>query len=423
MDLTGLAAFGSAIPGGYQKAQEQQAQLAQQRIQTARAQQLLQQQQQEDQANVAAGLGLIDDTSQYQPPPAPPSMGAGPMAGGGVPPTVGGPGSPPPAMMRPPGGPPGPPGAGGAPPGMLPPGGVPPGGRPPMAPPGVGPPQPQAQPQPQPQPRSAGSNPLDPYAIAARIKKANPNIRPDTLFRAVTNTINTFGPMAQLQYRQEMQDFKNQMQTSVLEERIREADQRIAQGADRIAAQRDALDIRMQVAQLGQQGANDRNTQRLQAQLDALLVKLGVSPTGDPDKDKDAAAAAAKDKNEGKTAGAGPQAAYAEAAAERSKVNAQINDIMREGGNILPAPGSEARKKYDGLVRQRDTIAQRMIDARKANPKLPGFNASKNALESGGDLPSDLPPPRGIAEGTQAHDAAGRVVAVIKGGQWVAPGQ
>jgi hypothetical protein len=325
---------------------------------------------------------------------------------------------------------------------MLPPGGVPPGGRPPMAPPGVGPPQPQAQPQPQPQPRSAGSNPLDPYAIAARIKKANPNIRPDTLFRAVTNTINTFGPMAQLQYRQEMQDFKNQMQAQTLEERIREADQRIAQGADRIAAQRDALDIRMQIAQLGQQGLNDRKTADLQSKLDQLLVKAGIAPTGDKTADLGAAAKSNADREAAKqalaqgkleqtkwyqdqqveikekglsqaaertemqervaklrletqqrgqdlshqdrvaaAAGAGSQAAHELAAAKRSALNDQLTDIRQKNMGYPPAVGTEARKKYDDLVRQRDAAAKDMIDARKGNPKLRAWNDSKNALE------------------------------------------
>ena len=36
-------------------------------------------------------------------------------------------------------------------------------------------------------------------------------------------------------------------------------------------------------------------------------------------------------------------------------------------------------------------------------------------------LPTDLPPPTGHPDGTKVKDGSGKVVAVIKDGQWAAP--
>ena len=351
MDLTGLAALASSIPGGFQQGQMNQQQLIAQKLANARTQEQLRQSQLEDQANVAAGLGLIDDTSHYQAPggapqpQAPPTMGAGPM-----PASPGGP-----APMAAPGGAPAPGGPAPAPAPASAPGG---GG---SAPSGI---------------------PLDPYTIAARIKKANPGISPAALFKAVGQTVSMLGPMAQNQYREDMLNLRYQLQAQQLEERIREADQKYQQGADRVAVQQEALNIRMQIAQLQQQGMNDRSLLRLTQQVDALAAKAGVAPTGDRATDLKNTADANAGKTAAKDAGSAANAAYSEAAAERSKVNSQIQDVLRENGGMLPAPGSDGRRKYDALVRQRDTVAQRMIDARKKNPKLPGFDNQKNALDA-----------------------------------------
>src|SRR6185437_1006310 len=346
IDLTGLAALSSSIPGGFLAGQQAQQRIKAAQLENVRRQQLITAQQQEDSANVAAGLGLIDGSHSAVPAAitgsSQPGSGGASSSGGSS--TGTGTGS-----------------------------------------------------------RASTDNPLSPYSIAARIKARNPGIKPDALFRAVGATIKQLGPLAQSQYREDMLNLRMQMQQQTLEERIREANNRLQQGADRMALQQDALNIRMQIAQMQQQGVNDRATQRLQQQLNTLVIKLT-----------------------NKAGAAGSDAEYRLASTQRQEANTKINDIIRENGGILPAPGTPGRGKYDTLVKERDAAAKKMEAARKANPKLPGFNAAKNTLDEpaagASALPSDLPDPKGIPEGTQAKDDSGKVVAVIKGGQWAAPG-
>jgi hypothetical protein len=184
--------------------------------------------------------------------------------------------------------------------------------------------------------------------------------------------------MAQNQYKDDMLKLRVEMQTETLSERIREADNRLAQGADRLQLQSEAADMKLRLAQMAQQGMNDRSQAQLQGQLDKLLVKLGVAPTGDKAKDEAAGAAAVTDK-----AAAGTDTAKSDLdywTGERKTTQTEIDKILTKYNGAQPPSGSMDLQNYQALQRRRDKAVESMSKAQKALEKA---KASAPANPSG----------------------------------------
>jgi len=106
-------------------------------------------------------------------------------------------------------------------------------------------------------------------------------------------------------------------------------------------------------------------------------------------------------------------------------ISSKISDMFRGGlvtmDDIKADPGKKA--EYDRLVAQRDALAE---SAGKAGVKVEPFDAKpkaapKEAPKEAAALPDDLPPAKGLADGTTAKSADGKVVAVIRSGAWATP--
>jgi len=141
-----------------------------------------------------------------------------------------------------------------------------------------------------------------------------------------------------------------------------------------------------------ERNTGDPNIIRFGASINALLNEYGKmsNPTGtgihDADKDR--------------------LARILDTGLSQGQIEGAVQMIVAEGRNISDAA---MKAQYDVL----SSLA----------PAPPGQQASPApaASPSSTALPTDLPPATGLKEGAQAKDESGKVVAVIRNGQWVAP--
>lgn len=371
-DLTGLGAMLSSVPSGYLAGQRQRAATAYTRALVGRLQEEQRQATLARAAESAAGSGLLGDAGGFT--AAVP--GASPM------PQQMAPGQPSVPVTRPQGGAP-----------VSPPAAAP-------SPAAVG-------------ARVSPFQALSPFAIARRIKTANPGIDPGTLFSAVEKTIGMMGPVAQLQSRAELAQLRLDMQMQSLDERVREANIRLQQGADRLDIQRDAANLRMQIAQMQQEGADRRQLASLAAAVDRLAARAGVqTKSGESTADKlhDVAGANAGKKT-AKAEATAAQREYNTLATQLREATASISDVIRENGGLVPAPNSPGRAKYDQLKARRDALFDKMVAARRkaqaAGEKLPapaealkgGGSAAPAAAPAGGAGAPGVPKPGDVQDG------------------------
>lgn len=370
--------------------------------------------------NFAASGNMPDQSLPTQPTPMPPPGGAppGPPPGspqqlqnvpmpgampmqGGMPPQGGGMGIPP-----------------------MGPQGMPPGGQMPqipqvnasaLQPPGGGQMQgPQAQstaPQAAPQQQQA------PWwrTTAAQIKKQNPDASGEQIMAAIEKLT----PMMNNQNKQDFENFKvhveQQQKEANLSERERNDQTRAqltARGQDmnaanvgaRVGATERGQDIgasnvqaRVGAQERGQditssdRGANrderareadQRNATTLQV-AGQRLKSVGASKTGDP--------------------------AY-KALADEYKTTAAAQRTMMNN------PGLYTDEQKAALDQKVQSLQARIDSYTKTAPAT-----STSAASTASNVPSDLPSPQGLAEGTVAKDSNGNAAAIIKNGAWAAP--
>ena len=424
MDLSGLSSFISAVPGGIRQGQSLQADLATQQEQAKQMRLKTQ-----EMADERAALSALGNAFGLAPPPPP--MPQGPQALMNT--STGAPITPP---------------AGSAPPPQP---GAPQLQAPPVPPQAQG--APQGQPRPMP-PQQQARPPIPPQIqqnlgqmtteqLAQRIIAANPGIkdRPDLLVRAMAKGQALLAPdakatVAAMQMEVKVQALQNKLDVAAMNDQTKVQVQNMV----------DAM--RTQIEQLKQAGADQRQTKALEEKVSELEKKIeakheDVKATTTVKEDVAKIGAGAKVESaqigaDAKRDAQGVNQQYRGLGQQTAAINKRIQELFA-GGRQLSDLKPEEKQLYDGLVKQRDGLAAKAKDladrAEKAGAgKLPKF--SEIVKEEGNkkpepvkpaeatpatELPKDLPPAAGHAEGSTAKDKDGNVVAIIKNGAWAAP--
>lgn len=264
--------------------------------------------------------------------------------------------------------------------------------------------------------------------IAQQIKAANPGIDDETLMDAVEGQValmkgvqpeikdqlNAMMAEARVQIAQQGIELKAQW----LAQQLQEFNRRQADTEELNRARESLLDLKSQMQDLKNQGKDPGKQQDLENKLAVLQKQF------------DNQMALAEFKESGKLP---------------PDVVEQYRALVKEGTALISsgsAPGSPERKANEA---QRQALVDKMTRIAEANgkkrediikqfsdiandraaPTKPAAPAKTSSAPSTGNktsaLPSDLPDPKGMADGTQAKDGSGKVVAVIKDGQWSEP--
>jgi hypothetical protein len=315
--------------------------------------------------------------------------------------------------------------------------------RPPVQAPQAAPPQ-QPRPQPQIPPQIAQNlGQMTTEQLAQRIIAANPGIkdRPDLLVRAMAKGQALLAPdakatVAAMQMQVKLDALQNKLDVAQMNDQTKVQVQNMV----------DAM--RTQIEQLKQAGADQRQTKALEEKVSELEKKIEAkhedvkaTTTGKEDVAKIGAGAKVESAQIGADAkrdAQGVNQQYRGLGQQTAAINKRIQELFA-GGRQLSDLKPEEKQLYDGLVKQRDGLAAKAKDladrAEKAGAgKLPKF--SEIVKEEGNkkpepvkpaeatpatELPKDLPPAAGHAEGSTAKDKDGKVVAIIKNGAWAAP--
>ena len=353
MDLSGLASFASAAPGGFQQGQSLQADLAQRQEQAKQAR--LQTQEMMDERAALSALGNAFGLAPPPPPmpqgPGQPSMPAQPPAMPGAGPPPGAP-APPPMVQTSAGGSAMPPGMpAGAQPGAPP--GAPPKAaatmpRPPVQAPQAAPPQ-QPRPQPQIPPQIAQNlGQMTTEQLAQRIIAANPGIkdRPDLLVRAMAKGQALLVPdgkatVAAMQMQVKLDALQNKLDVATMNDQTKVQVQNMLDAA------------KTQIQQLKDADADKRLTQTLEARIKELEEKIAA-------KHEDVAAT---NTSREKIAGGRNRAALEKEATKQGlKVDASMSDQQVQD-KIAETIG---KKTSDAMMS--DDTADFMADAVIADP-------------------------------------------------------
>lgn len=326
MDFSNLAAFGSAVPGGYQLGQATDADIMFRRAQALKAQQQLKDEAIARAARAAAARSMYGPNSMPTGAPGMAVPGATPMPGAPAPQPMA-PGQPS-VPMQPPHSQVGPT---------------------PNGTPGFAPPQPQASHPGAPAPSGGfgGLGPMPPGGydigqLAQVIKRRNPGIDDETLFAAIQQTQALLNPEGKLQL---------QYMTQLLRDEEARA---------RVDATLRGQDKATERTEIQQKGATGRTAMQQAGAGQRTEQRIGASERG-----QDIRASTAK-RGQDITAGNKTAAQLAsEATAEVEKYNKQIGDLIRENDGLVPAAGSPKRAEYDRLKALRDSAIDRKIAARK----------------------------------------------------------
>ncbi len=303
----------------------------------------------------------------------------------------------------------------------------------------------QASPAPQ-QGMQGGGNPpgaMGVEELAKRIIAANPGImkRPRLLVAAIMKGQALLSPEAKMQLAEAKQQLAQQKAQMAYDAKLKAVD-------ERANAAIQAANSRTQVAEIN--SARDRAKAEIAAQAHVQGITINVEGKHQDVKTTEEGKAKRQETSEeGKdsrlaTAEEGKGSRLATAEAGRNQrvaakpggaqgvqgINAQIRvisskiaDMFRGGLVTMDDIKNDPVKKaeYDRLVAQRDALAE---SAGKAGVKVEPFDAKpkkEDAAPKAAALPADLPPPKGLADGTTAKGADGKVVAVVKSGEWATP--
>ncbi len=280
---------------------------------------------------------------------------------------------------------------------------------------GMAAPQQQQAPQAAPQaPQQPGGQPvqqgggqqmdpaLDPMAgmkavmsIAREIKSRNPGIDPQTLMLATDRVINMSKGMAPALRQQAavvIQQMKDQTSTANTQARVGATER----GQD------------MQQENVGTRVASN---EKIAAGHDETSIRR-VQQQG----------AQAMERTQATIAGANQRAAQGvwsreKATAYKEKAGGAVAKLKAANSRLVALTNA-------GVKAEDPRVAAATKDIAASTAELDRINTAAKVeapASGGGQLPSDLPDPKGHAEGSAAKDANGKTVAVIKNGQWAPP--
>lgn len=287
-----------------------------------------------------------------------------------------------------------------------------------------------AAPGPAPAPAGGGALSLtDPVArlrqMAQRLKQANPGVDNLTLATALQQQVEMARGLgaedrAILQAETRVMQIQAQADNSIRNANSREDVARIRadtaqQIADtRVQAYRDAfatasadrrygVDKRAETADTAETGRNTRADAAETGRNSRASARI------------DASAASAQEKGEYKSIANERQAILDEARSTAGIPTADQSKRLRAVNDKMIA----YQKQHPRLPRPTEVAGGSGAPAKLQSQ--PGGGAGGPMPSADGGLPSDLPSPKGLAEGTRARDDSGNVVAVVKGGAWAAP--